>query len=127
MSVAAAVPTKARVSAILFLVYGALVLAYAWLLGRGVDPVDAMAAGRATFRAIVIVVIAVGLLRGARWAWLAGLILPAFWAGIALLGLLATDVGGAGGGWTVLIALGILAAGWALLLSPEVRAAYGSP
>lgn len=125
-------PPQARTAAILFLAYGGLVLlnALLWQIGDVESrPIERF---RAVVRVLGIVLIAVGLLRGARWAWMLGVVFAGFWL---LMGVLAAGAlfGGSAdrtmsplAGLFLLTAVAILATGWVLLLTREVRDAYRS-
>lgn len=126
------VPARARTAATLFLIYAVLVLAnavYAHMLPTGSTTTELF---RAAVRIIGIVLIAVGLLRGAHWAWLLGVVFGGFWLLMGAVGAAALVAGGDGFGVSafgliiVLVAIALLAAAWALLLTREVRQAYRS-
>lgn len=122
------VPRPARVAAILFLVYGALVLVAA-VYGQAGSAAGAMGLFRLSVRVIGIVLIAVGLFRGAHWAWLLGVVFGGFWllmGGIGAAALATSDEGMdvTAGFIAVLAAMAILATAWALLLTARVRQAY---
>lgn len=125
------VPPRARTAAGLLLAYAALVLlnALVWQLGATESrPIEFF---RAAVRVLAVVMIAVGLLRGARWAWMLGVVFAGFWL---LMGVLSAAALFAGSGRgvslytaTLLVAaVAVLAAGWILLLTREVRDAYRS-
>lgn len=126
------VPPRARTAAILLLVYAALVLlnALAWQLG-GADsrPIEFF---RAAVRIVGVVLIAIGLLRGARWAWMLGVVFAGFWLLMGVLAAAALFAGSAGAGVSrysvafVIAGVAVLATGWVLLLTREVRDAYRS-
>lgn len=125
-----AVPARARTAATLFLVYAALMLlnSVVWHVGGG----EAGSAGM--FRAIVrggaIVLIAIGLLKGAHWAWLFGVVFAGLWLVLGIIGAVALVASGVGlslfGAVFLVTAHAVLGTGWGLLLTPEVRQAYRS-
>lgn len=126
------VPVRARAAAVLLLIYGALVLAnavYAHMAPAAVTPAGLF---RAAVRIIGIVLIAIGLLRGAHWAWLAAVVFGGFWLlmGIVAVAAVATAGDGVGvsisGLFFVVVGTAMLAVAWALLLTREVRQAYRS-
>jgi hypothetical protein len=126
------VPPRARTAAALLLIYAALVLlnALVWQLGAAESrPIEFFRAG---VRILGVVLIAVGLLRGARWAWLLGVVFAGFWLLMGVLSAAALFAGSAGRGVSLftaallVAAVAVLAAGWILLLTREVRDAYRS-
>ena len=126
------VPPRARTAAALLLAYAALVLlnALVWQLGAAESrPIEFF---RAAVRVLGVVLIVVGLLRGARWAWLLGVVFAGFWLLMGVLSAASLFAGSAGRGVslytaTLLVAaVAVLAAGWILLLTCEVRDAYRS-
>lgn len=123
------IPPRARTAAVLFLVYGVFVLAAAVYGPTGADATGGTALFRASVRVIGIVLVAVGLFRGAHWAWLLGVVFGGFWLVMGVIGAAALATSGEASGASagllaVLAALAILAAAWALLLTPVVRQAY---
>lgn len=127
------VPPKARTASVLFLIYAGLVLANAvhWQM-QGPD-----AAPRDLFRAAVrvagIVLVAIGLFRGARWAWWVGVVFAGFWLLMGVVGVVALAIAALRGtamgismpsALFMLAGLAVLGTGWALLLTQQVRQAY---
>ncbi len=118
-------PAWARAAGWLFLVYGLAVTAAALLRAP-----EGWAAG--AIRGLALVVIAVGLLRGARWAWILGVVFPGVWllrglvelGGVALA--LARGEAGPPASSVVLLAAAVLllGVGWGALLTRPVRAVY---
>jgi hypothetical protein len=126
------VPPRARTAAILFFLYAALVLlnAVAWQLGAAEsEPIEFF---RVAVRILGVVLIAAGLLRGARWAWMLGVVLAGFWLlmGLATVITFVADSGSADTSLPyalfLIVAVAVLATGWGLLLTRDVRQAYRS-
>ncbi len=118
-------PRNAKAAAMLFVFYGVLMLGEALAF-----PAWEGGLGRVVVRALMIWTIAGGLWAGARWAWMAGVILPAFWltlGGLTLASLLQAGPEGTRPAmlpFYVAAALLVLAVGWVLLLTRDVRRAY---
>ncbi|MGH7446890.1 MAG: hypothetical protein ACREK1_11730 [Longimicrobiales bacterium] len=127
------VPAKARTASVLLLIYAGLVLASAvhWQMqGPDAVPRDLF---RAAVRVAGIVLIALGLFRGARWAWWAGVVFAGFWLLMGAVGVMALVIAASRGTATgismpsalfMLAALAVLGTGWTLLLTQQVRQAY---
>ncbi len=88
MPISTTIPRPVRIAALLFIVYGVLVLGNALVLQAAGGWADAREFPRALLRLAGCAVIAWGLLRGERWAWWMGVIFAGLWAslgGVALL------------------------------------------
>jgi hypothetical protein len=122
------VPRGARTAAILFFVSAVLAVlnAVVWQVG-GVES-RAIALFRLAVRVAGLILIAAGLLRGAHWAWLAGVVFGGLWVLMGALGVAATFSGDAEvplyGALFMAASVAIMAAGWILLLTRDVREVY---
>jgi hypothetical protein len=131
MSVA---PRRARTAAVLFLVFGGLVLLNALVWQFGAPESRQIDVFRAAVRVLGVVLIAVGLFRGVRWGWLLGVVFGGFWLLMGVLTAIALviaepDSNGVSTNYLVflVVAVAVLGTGWALLLTREVRHAYRNP
>jgi hypothetical protein len=132
MPVSTVVPRPVRIAALLFVVYGVMVVGNALLLQTAGGWAQAREFPRALLRLAGCAVIAWGLLRGVRWAWWTGVIFAGFWA---VLGGGALLVIARVGAWDQLpmpgfsgpflvAAMLVTAAALALLLQPASRDAF---
>lgn len=80
MTIPAAVPKPVRTAALLFAVYGVMVLVNALILQTAGGWSDAGEFPRALLRLAGCFAIAWGLARGLRWAWWMGVIFAGFWS-----------------------------------------------
>lgn len=88
MPISTTIPRSVRIAALLFIVYGVMVLGNALVLQTAGGWAEAREFPRALLRLAGCSVIAWGLLRGDRWAWWMGVVFAGFWAalgGVALL------------------------------------------
>ncbi|HST61459.1 MAG TPA: hypothetical protein VLK84_22325 [Longimicrobium sp.] len=127
-----AVPRPVRIAALLFIVYGVMVLGNALVLQTAGGWADAGEFPRALLRLAGCAVIAWGLLRGDRWAWWMGVIFAGLWAALGGVALLVIARLGAwekmplGGFSAPFLVLSLLMTGaaLALLLQPASRDAF---
>lgn len=122
------IPRRGRTAAVLFLLYGALVLVAAVYAQTG-SANGTTALFRASVRVTGILLIAVGLFRGAHWGWLLGVVFGGLWLLMGVISAAALIISGEGAGAlaglvAVLASMAILATAWALLLTAGVRQAY---
>jgi hypothetical protein len=127
-----AVSRPVRIAALLFVVYGVMVLVNALVLQTAGGWADAREFPRALLRLAGCAVIAWGLLRGDRWAWWTGVIFAGLWAALGGVALLLVARMGA---WDnlplsgfsapfLVLSLLITGAALALLLQPASRDAF---
>jgi hypothetical protein len=132
MTLPAAVPRPVRTAALLFAVYGVLVLVNALVLQMSGDWADAGEFPGALLRLAGCFAIAYGLTRGMRWAWWMGVVFAGFWT---LMGAGALLVIARLSAWGTLPMPGVSAAflvasllvvgpAFALLMQPASRDAF---
>lgn len=132
MPISTVVPRPVRIAALLFVVYGVMVVGNALILQTAGGWAEAREFPRALLRLAGCAVIAWGLLRGDRWAWWMGMIFAGFWS---VLGAGALLVIARVGAWDQLpmpgfsgpflvAALLVTGAALALLLQPASRDAF---
>lgn len=119
-------PARARLAALLFGAAGVVVVAVS-LTGAGSAGAPAASVTGPVLRGLALLVIAGGLLGGARWGWLLGLVFPGAWIVLGAIRVAGADPSAAPGSTRLLtvLVLAVLAAGWLLLLSSDVRRRYG--
>ncbi|HYW12754.1 MAG TPA: hypothetical protein VE871_12390 [Longimicrobium sp.] len=132
MPISTTIPRSVRIAALLFIVYGVMVLGNALVLQTAGGWAEAREFPRALLRLAGCAVIAWGLLRGDRWAWWMGMIFAGFWAALGGVALLVIARMGA---WDELplpgfsaaflaASLLVTSAALALLLQPASREAF---
>ena len=128
-----ALPNSVKVGAALLVLYGVAVVLNATVMqGAGGWVADRDLAW-AVIRLLVAGVLAWGLLRRARWAWWAGVVLSAFWLAAGTAALLVLERGDVywlqPSGFQALLVVALLAlcGALALLLSLSARTAFRRP
>ena len=124
-------PSEVRIAALLFFLYGLLVLANALSVGlsAGMTVADA-ALPRPAVRALGTGLVALGLWRGARWAWWLAVLLGGLWFVAGVVGLAAVFATGSAGAlpsrmwWFAPVALSLLGGALGLLFLPTSREAF---
>ncbi|HEX6042334.1 hypothetical protein [Longimicrobium sp.] len=127
-----AIPRSVRTAAMLFALYGVMVLANALVLQTAGGWADAGEFPRALLRLFGCGAIAYGLMRGVRWAWWVGVVFAGFWS---VMGAGALLVIARMGAWDTLPMPGfsaaflvcsvlVVGAAFALLLQPASRDAF---
>jgi hypothetical protein len=126
-------PNTVKLAAVLFLVYGVMVVLNASVMRSAENWVAARDLPGALVRLLGTGLIAWGLLHRARWAWWLGLGLAAFWLAAGALALLVLERGDLywlpPSGFQVFLAVSLLCLGLvlALLLSPSTRTVFRRP
>ena len=124
-------PSEVRIAALLFFLYGLLVLANALSVGlsEGMSVADA-ALPRPAVRALGTGLVALGLWRGARWAWWLAVLLAGLWFVAGVVGLAAVFATRSAGAlpsrmwWFAPVALSLLGGALGLLFLPGSREAF---
>lgn len=123
------VPRPVRTAALLFALYGVLVVGNAFVLQSSGEWAEAREFPRALLRLAGCAAVAYGLMKMQRWAWWAAVVLGSLWAvmsGVALLLLAQAGLERVPGSTPLflVVVVVVMGAAVALLRQPASRAAF---